>query len=220
MSARTIQLTDKLYQYLLDNSLREPEVLKRLRADTSALPFAMMQISPEQGQFMRLLVELMGARRALEVGTFTGYSAISIALGLPPDGRLITCDVDDDTTEIAHRYWTEAGLAERIELRLGVALETLDGLLADGAAGSFDFMFIDADKSNYDGYYERGLTLLRPGGLVAIDNALWDGSVIDRHKQDHSTRAIRALNRKVHEDVRVGISLVPIGDGVMLARKL
>jgi len=219
MSRRPTELTDTLHEYLLANSLREPPILARLRDETAKLPMANMQIGPEQGQFMRLLVELIGARRTIEVGTFTGYSALSVAMALPKDGKLIACDISEDYTAIARRYWAEAGLAERIDLRLAPALETLDGLLAKGGAGAYDFAFIDADKEGYDGYYERCLSLLRPGGLVAIDNVLWDGSVADESDQSPDTRAIRALNAKVHRDDRVSISLIPIGDGLMLARK-
>ncbi len=219
MAARPTYLTDRLYDYLLANSLREPAVLRRLREETAALPAANMQIAPEQGQFMALLVELIGARRTLEVGTFTGYSALVVALALPADGRVIACDVSEPYTAIARRYWAEAGVADKIELRLAPALETLDGLLAEGAAGGFDFIFIDADKGSYDTYYERALALLRPGGLIAVDNVLWSGAVADKSRQDADTRAIRALNAKLLGDRRVAISLVPIGDGLMLARK-
>ena len=178
-----------------------------------------MQISPEQGQFMALLIELTGARRTLEVGTFTGYSALSVALALPADGRLTACDVNETYAAIARRYWAEAGVADKIELRLAPAVETLDNLVQEGAAGTFDFMFIDADKENYDTYYERGLELIRPGGLIAVDNVLWDGAVADESRHDAETRSIRALNAKIKGDQRVAISLVPIGDGLMLARK-
>jgi len=219
MTRRTIDLTDSLYEYLLANSLREPPVLARLRDETANRPMADMQIGPEQGQFMRLLVELIGAKRTIEIGTFTGYSALSVAMSLPKDGKLIACDISEEYTAIARRYWAEAGLAARIDLRLAPALETLDGLLADGGAGTFDFAFIDADKEGYDGYYERCLTLLRPGGLIAIDNVLWDGNVVDDSDQSADTRAIRALNAKMLKDDRVTISLIPIGDGLMLARK-
>ena len=219
MSARTIALTDKVYDYLLANSLREPPLLARLREETAVMPAANMQIGPEQGQFMALLVELIGARRTLEVGTFTGYSALSVALALPADGRVVACDISEEFTAVARRYWAEAGVADKIDLRLGPAVETLDALIAEGLSGAFDFMFIDADKQGYDAYYERGLALLRPGGLIAIDNVLWNGAVADPARQDKETRAIRALNRKVQADERVGISLVPIGDGLMLARK-
>ncbi len=219
MSARTIALTDKVYDYLLANSLREPPLLARLREETAVMPAANMQFGPEQGQFMALLVELIGARRTLEVGTFTGYSALSVALALPADGRVVACDISEEFTAVARRYWAEAGVADKIDLRLGPAVETLDALIAEGLSGAFDFMFIDADKQGYDAYYERGLALLRPGGLIAIDNVLWNGAVADPARQDKETRAIRALNRKVQADERVGISLVPIGDGLMLARK-
>ncbi len=219
MANRTITLSDGLYDYLLDVSLREPDVLRRLREETAKIPAAAMQIAPEQGQFMALLVELMEARNAIEVGTFTGYSSLSVALALPPGGRLVTCDVNAEWTAVARRYWAEAGVADRIELRLGPAVETLDGLVADGQAGTFDFAFIDADKAGYDAYYERILTLLRPGGLVSVDNVLWSGRVIDTAKQDADTRAIRAFNEKIHADPRVSLSLVPIGDGLTLARK-
>ncbi len=219
MSTRTTGLSDSLQQYLLRATLREPEVLVQLREETAKLPGAGMQISPEQGQLMRLLVELMGARKAIEVGVFTGYSSISVALGMPPDGRLIACDVNEEWTAIARRYWAKAKVADKIELRLAPALQTLDALLAAGQAGGFDFCFIDADKDRYDDYYERCLLLLRPGGLIAIDNALWGGSVADQSIQDEDTRAIRALNAKVLSDERVSMSLVPVGDGVLLARK-
>jgi caffeoyl-CoA O-methyltransferase len=219
MSSRTIAVTDALYDYLLQVSLREPPVLRRLREFTRRRPHANMQISPEQGQFMALLVEMIGAKRAIEVGTFTGYSSISVALALPPRGRLICCDVSEDYTTIARRFWREAGVEHKIELRLAPAKKTLDGLLKAGQAGKFDFAFIDADKENYGAYYERALKLLRPGGVIAVDNVLWGGSVIDPADQSADTKAIRAFNRKVRKDKRVSISLVPIGDGLMLARK-
>jgi caffeoyl-CoA O-methyltransferase len=219
MSPRTLNLSDTLYAYLLDNSLRESEVMRRLREETATLPGAGMQIGPEQGQFMALLVELMGAKRCLEIGTFTGYSALAVAQALPPDGRLLACDVNEKTTAIARRYWAEAGVAERIELRLAPALETLAALIAEGAENTFDFVFIDADKTNYDAYYEMSLALLRPGGLIAVDNVLWDGAVTDSASPDPSTRAIRALNAKVKSDQRVSCSLLPVGDGLLLALK-
>lgn len=219
MSNRTIAMTDPLYDYLLANALRESALQRELREETARLPRAGMQIAPEQGQLMALLVELIGARRALEIGSFTGYSALCVALALPPDGRLVACDVSEEYTAIARRYWARAGVADRIDLRLAPALETLDALIAEGASGSFDFAFIDADKTNYDAYYERVLRLLRPGGLVAIDNVLWGGSVADPSAQDADTEALRALNAKLRDDARVTISLVPIGDGLMLARR-
>ena len=219
MSTRTLALTDEIYRYLLEMSLREPESMRRLRAETARMEWARMQIAPEQAQFMALLVELMGARKALEIGTFTGYSALAVALALPPEGRLITCDISEEWTAVARRYWEEAGVAHKIDLRLAPALETLDALIDGGEAGSFDFAFIDADKETYEEYYERTLTLLRPGGLVTVDNVLWSGSVVDPSRQDADTEAIRAFNAKLREDTRVSLSLVPIGDGLTLARK-
>jgi len=219
MSRRSIEMTDALYAYLLENSLRETDILRRLREETAGLPGAGMQIAPEQGQFMALLAELIGARHCLEIGTFTGYSALAVALALPPDGRLIACDVNEKTTAVARRYWQEAGVAGKIDLRLAPALETLDALLADGAAGRFDFAFIDADKSNYEAYYERCLDLLRDGGLIAVDNVLWGGAVTNPAPGDSDTRAIRALNAKIASDQRVSCSMLPLGDGLTLVRK-
>jgi caffeoyl-CoA O-methyltransferase len=219
MSVATIAMTEALYGYLLHTTVREPEVLQRLRAETAQLPTGGMQISPEQGQLMRLLIELTGARRALEVGVFTGYSSTSVALALPPDGTLVACDVSEEWTTVARRYWHEAGIAAKIQLHLQPALVTLDALVAAGQSGSFDFAFIDADKTAYDAYYERCLTLLRPGGLLAVDNTLWSGAVADPADQRESTRALRALNQKIAGDTRVSASLVPIGDGLYLARK-
>jgi predicted O-methyltransferase YrrM len=218
MSARTIQVDDRLHAYLLAHSLREPKALSALRDETHALPQRNMQISPEQGQFMQLLVELMGARRIVEVGTFTGYSALAMALAMPPDGKIVTCDVSEEFTKVARRHWKGAGVADKIELRLAPALETLDALLKD-APSTFDMAFIDADKANYGAYYDRILGLLRPGGLCMIDNVLWDGRVADPSVQDADTVAIRALNGKIHADARVTVSMVPIGDGLTLARK-
>ncbi|MBK8908038.1 MAG: class I SAM-dependent methyltransferase [Rhodospirillales bacterium] len=219
MSRRTITMTDPLYAYLLDVSLREVDVLRRLRDATAPLPLAGMQISPEQGQFMALLVQMLGARRILEVGTFTGYSALSMALALPADARIIACDVNEEWTAVARRYWAEAGVAERIDLRLAPALETLQALVDEGQAGSFDFAFIDADKQNYQAYYEQSLILVRPGGVIAVDNVLWHGSVIDPDKHDPDTEAIRAFNAALRVDARIDLSLVPIGDGLTLARR-
>lgn len=220
MSTQTIRLTDAIQSYLVAVTVREPEAFRRLRVETARLENRNMQIAPEQGQFMALLVELLGARRALEIGTFTGYSALWIASALPPAGRLLCCDVNDEWTTVARRYWAEAGLADRIELRLAPALDTLDGLLADGQAGTFDFAFIDADKPNYDNYYERVLRLLRPGGLAALDNALNNGRVVDPTAHPDTHAAIHdAMNRKIRDDPRVSMSLVPIGDGLMLVRK-
>ncbi len=219
MSNRTIPITDALYDYLVRVTVREPELLVRLRRETASMRGSGMQIAPEQGQLMTLLVELTGARRALEIGTYTGYSSLCVAAALPDDGQLIACDVSDEYTQVARRYWQEAKVAHKIELRLAPALQTLDALLAEGAAESFDFAFIDADKEGYDAYYERSLRLLRSGGLIAVDNALWDGSVADPSRDDAGTRAIRALNQKAAGDARVTMSLVPIGDGLLLARK-
>ncbi|HUL09214.1 MAG TPA: class I SAM-dependent methyltransferase [Candidatus Acidoferrum sp.] len=219
MSSRTIPMTDRLYDYLLKVSLREPPLLAELRAETAKLPMAMMQISPEQGQFMALLAELIGARKAIEVGTFTGYSALCVAGALPPDGKLIACDISEEFTAVARRYWAKSGIGDRIELRLAPALDTLKSLLKDGGPGSFDFAFIDADKTQYDAYYEAILKLLRPGGLIAIDNVLWSGAVADGRKRDADTVALRALNEKLKTDKRVTLSMLPIGDGLTLARK-
>jgi predicted O-methyltransferase YrrM len=219
VSTRTIQVDDRLHAYLLAVSLREPEVLAKLRAETARHALSGMQISPEQGQLMAFLVEALGVRRALEVGVFTGYSSTIVALAMPPDGRLVACDVSEEFTNVARRYWREAGVEDRIDLRLGPALDTLGTLIEQGASGSFDFAFVDADKENYLGYYEHCLTLLRVGGVIAFDNVLWSGRVADPNDQSESTKAIRALNEKIHGDERVTISLVPIGDGVLLAKK-
>ena len=219
MSNRTFTLSDALYDYLVLVSLRESDILRRLRTETAALEGAHMQIAPEQGQFMALLVRLMGARRCLEVGVFTGYSTLCVASALPPDGRIVACDVNEHWTAIARRYWREAGVAERIELQLAPAVSTLDRLLANGQAQGFDFAFIDADKPNYGNYYERALALLRPGGLVAVDNTLWSGRVADPTHHDAETEAIRAFNASLKDDPRIALSLVPIGDGMTLALK-
>jgi predicted O-methyltransferase YrrM len=220
MSRRTLKLTDELHAYLVSQTVTETDVMRRLRSETAEMPEADMQIAPEQGQFMRLLVELVGARRALEIGTFTGYSALWIAAGLPADGRLICCDVSADWTAIARSYWAEAGVLEKIELRYGPALETLDLLQQEhdvGAARGFDFVFIDADKENSGNYYERALGLLRPGGLIAIDNAFHGCRVADPSIETDQAPH-RALNQRVCHDPRVTASLVPIGDGLLLAR--
>ena len=219
MSSRNGFIETHIYDYILANSLRDRDELKRLRQETQTMPMGGMQVSPDQGQFMGLLVELIDAKRIVEVGTFTGYSSIAMAMALPADGRLIACDVSDEFTGIARRYWQEAGVADKIELRLGPAVTTLDEMLAAGEAGCFDMAFIDADKENYDAYYERCLQLLRPGGLILIDNVLWGGRPADANVQDESTVAIRALNAKIHADERVTASLLSIGDGLTLARK-
>ena len=219
MSNRTITMTDALYGYLLETSLREAPLLKRLRDETAAHPRGGMQISPEQGQFMQLLTKLTDARRCIEVGVFTGYSSLAVALALPADGRILACDVSEEFTSVARRYWKEAGVAGKIELVLAPATETLDARLKTGEAGAYDLAFIDADKANYAQYYERLLKLLRPGGLVLVDNVLWSGTVIDPEDQDEDTVAIRAFNRLLHQDERVDLSMLPIGDGLTLARK-
>ena len=218
MSDRTLNLDDALYQYLLEVSLREHPVQAELRAITHQHPLARMQISPEQGQFMALLVKLIAARRTLEIGVFTGYSALAVALALPQDGCIVACDVSREYTDVARTYWEKAGVAAKIDLRLAPAVDTLDGLIAEGQAGHFDFAFIDADKTSYDVYYERCLTLLRQGGLIAIDNVLWGGRVA-HPAEDDDTAAIQALNRKLHGDARIDLSLLPISDGLTLARK-
>ena len=220
MSTRTIQITDKVYDYMQEVSVREPEILKRLRAETAELPEHNMQISPEQGQFMALLVGLIGARRALEIGTFTGYSALAVALALPDDGKLIACEISEEYTAIGRRYWQEAGLDTNIDLKIGLALDTLDGLITEGQAETYDFAFIDADKVNYQNYFDRALILLRPGGLIAVDNVLWNGTVADPLNTTKDTEAIREFNAELGDDTRVAISMVPIGDGLTLARKL
>ncbi|MCY1279934.1 O-methyltransferase [compost metagenome] len=215
MTNRTLNLDDALYGYLLDVSLRETPLLQRLRAETAAMPMARWQIAPEQGQFMALLVRLTGARRILEVGTFTGYSALCMAAELPDDGQLICCDLPGDYNAIARRYWQEAGLAERIELLLAPALDTLAGLDAD----SFDLAFIDADKANYPAYLEEALRVVRRGGLILFDNVLWSGRVLEAEPDSDDTRAIQALNRALKTDLRVDLSLLPLGDGLTLCRK-
>jgi len=220
MSNAFLALTDQIYAFMANNSLREPDVLRRLREETIAgNPRAVMAVSPVQGQFMMLLVKLIGAVKTLEVGVFTGYSSLCTALALPPQGRIVACDVSEEWTSVARRYWAEAGVADKITLRLAPAVETLDALLADGQAGTFDFAFIDADKENYDNYYERALKLTRVGGLIIFDNMLWYGKVADLAVQDAETVALRALNEKLHHDERVFVSLIAVGDGMSLAVK-
>lgn len=218
MSNRSLNLDDTLYEYLLTHSLREHPEQIALREATRSHPRAGMQISPEQGQFMALLVKLIGACRALEIGVFTGYSALSVALALPADGRILACDISEEYTRIGRPYWERAGVAHKIDLRLAPALETLDAELAAGAAGRYDFAFIDADKTGYASYVERCLQLLRPGGLIAIDNVLWSGAVA-RPARDEDTRALQALNERLHGDERIDLSMLPVGDGLTLARK-
>ncbi|MEH6466482.1 MAG: class I SAM-dependent methyltransferase [Porticoccus sp.] len=219
MSNKSINLTEQLHTYLLNVSLRELDILKALREETSNLPTANMQIAPEQGQFMALLVQLIGAKNTIEVGVYTGYSALAVAMILPDNGQIIACDVSEEYTSVARRYWSEAGVSQKIDLRLAPATETLKGLIVEGRSSTFDFAFIDADKESYSDYFELCLDLLRPGGLIAIDNVLWDGAVIDHQKQDVDTCAIRAFNQQLLSDDRVDISLVPIADGLTLARK-
>ena len=218
MAHRTLQLDDALYDYVLAHSLREHPAQVALREATKDHPHAGMQIGPEQGQFMALLARILGARRAIEIGVFTGYSALTVALALPDGGYLLACDVSDEYTRIGKPYWQAAGVAHRIDLRIGPALQTLDARLAAGEAGAYDFAFIDADKTAYDAYYERCLELVRQGGVIAIDNVLWSGSVARPAKTD-DTAALQALNDKLHRDERVDLSLLPIGDGLTLARK-
>ena len=219
MNLGRLGLSEALYEYILSVSLREADVLRRLREETARMPMAIMQIAPEQGQFMALIVEMIGAKRTLEVGVFTGYSSLAVALALPADGHITACDVSEEWTAIARRYWSEAGVAHKIDLRLAPGIDTLDALLADGQAGSYDFAFIDALKTEYADYYERVLQLLRQGGLIAVDNVLWNGAVADPADDREDTVAIRAFNEKLHGDDRVSLSLLPLADGLTLARK-
>jgi predicted O-methyltransferase YrrM len=219
MSSKTFQLDEGVHQYLVANTIRDLDVLHRLREETAGMEAGGMQISPEQGQFMQFLIKATKARRALEVGTFTGYSSLAVALALPEDGEVVACDVSEEFTTVARRYWEEAGVANRIHLRLGPGVETLEAMLDAGEGESFDFAFIDADKPNYERYYELCLQLVRPGGVIGIDNTLWGGSVADPSAQDESTVVIRTLNEKIRNDERVDMSLVPIGDGLLLACK-
>lgn len=219
MSDLQTPITVELAAYIRSVSLREPDLLRRLREETAQRADASMQLSPEEGQFLGMLVRLTDARRAVEIGVFTGLSSLHIAMAMPPEGRLIACDLNAETTAIARRYWGEAGVDRKIDLRIAPAIETLDGLLQEGAADSFDFAFVDADKTNYGRYYERVLKLLRPGGLAAFDNVIWHGRVVDEAEQDEDTRAIREFNANLHLDQRVWLSLVAMGDGLTLALK-
>lgn len=219
MFNQTIGLDDRLYSYFLSVSLREPDILRHLREESAAYCSAKMLIPPEQGQFLALLVQLLGAKKTLEIGVFTGYSALWVALALPPDGKIIACDISKESTAIARRYWQAAGVADKIDLQIAPALETLERLLAEGQAETFDFVFIDADKRNYEAYYERSLKLVRIGGTIAIDNVLWKGAVADPQNQDKRTPYIRNFNQKLHQDERVTLSMIPIGDGLTLALK-
>lgn len=219
MSTKSFFLDDRLYEYLLSVSLRDDPVAARLREETSRLAQSNMQIAPEQAQFLALLVRLAGARRTLDIGVFTGYSALAVARALPGDGEVVALDVSKEWTDIARRYWREAGVDDRIDLHIAPADQSLDALIADGASGTFDFAFIDADKENYEAYYERSLELLRPGGVIAVDNVLWSGSVADPSNREPDTEAIRDFNRKLHHDDRIELSMVPIADGLTLAVK-
>jgi len=219
MTNKTIGISDDLAAYVVRFGSREPEVLARLREETAALPQHSMQIAPEEGAFLAMLVELTGARRCIEIGTFTGYSSTAVALALPEDGSLVCCDVSEEWTSLARGYWAEAGVASKIDLRIAPAAETLDQLLADGQDAAYDFAFVDADKTGYDGYFERLLRLLRPGGLIAFDNTLWGGRVLDEDAEDEDTRAIQALNTKLAGDERISLCLLPLADGVTLARR-
>jgi predicted O-methyltransferase YrrM len=220
MSRIHTPITDELADYIRQVTLREPEALRRLREETESHPHASMQTSPEQGQFLHLLARMAGAKKTLEVGVFMGYSSTWVALALPPGGKVLACDVSEEYTTRARQAWREAGVEAKIDLHIAPALETLDGLIAAGASGTFDFAFVDADKSNYANYYERALVLLRQGGVVAIDNVLWDGAVIDPDVHDKDTESIRAFNRKLHDDARVALSMATMGDGLTLACKL
>jgi len=220
LSTRSIGLEEKLYRYLKDYSLREAPLLAELREETAKMPQANMQIAPEQGQFMALLARIIGARRYLEVGTFTGYSALAVMQAMPVQGEATCLDISEEWTTIAQRYWIRAGLADRIHLHLRPAAETLALLIRDGWSGDYDMAFIDADKTGYADYYEACITLVRPGGLILVDNTLWDGEVVRPvEEQDQDTRAIAAFNSLVHADERVDVSLIPIGDGLTIVRK-
>jgi predicted O-methyltransferase YrrM len=219
MPSEDLTIDEPLWEYMRRVTLREPDILRRLREETAGLPTSSCQISAEQGQFMALLMHLIGARRTIEVGVYTGYSALVVAQALPDDGRIIACDINEEWTAIARRYWREAGVDRKIDLRIGRALNTLDDLIASGQGNRFDFVFIDADKTNYGNYYERALVLLRPGGLIAVDNVLWYGRVIDASVDDPDTRAIRAFNEQLKNDDRVWLSMLPVRDGLTLACK-
>lgn len=219
MSNKSFSLSEPLYRYLCEVSLREPALLRQLREDTAQREDANMQIAPEQGQFMAMLLRLMQAHQVIEVGVYTGYSSLIMAQALPRDGRILACDINPETTEIARQAWARAGVVDKIDLQLAPALETLDKEIAAGHAGRYDFAFIDADKTNYANYYERCLALLRPGGLIVVDNTLWAGRVLDTESDDEDTRAIQAFNQQVADDTRVDISLLPLADGLTLLHK-
>ena len=219
MSKNPVSYDENMYQYIKSVSLRESEQLRLLREATQAMEQANMQISPDQGQFMAMLVKLMNARCIVEVGTFTGYSALAMAQALPEDGRLIACDISREWTSTGQIYWEQAGVADRIDLRIGPALDTMDELLDEGLAGTVDLIFIDADKGNYQHYYQRGIELLKTNGLIVVDNVFWDGAVIDDRNQEEDTVSIRNMNQIISRDQRVDISMIAIGDGLFLARK-
>lgn len=219
MSNRSDLNLAELYPYLFAHSVRESELMQQLREETARDPMARMQIAPEQGQFMALLIQLINAKQVIEVGTFTGYSSLAMAQAMPEDGRLICCDISETWTAMARRYWEQAGVTQRIELRIAPAQDTLQALLDEGLAGRFDAMFIDADKENYATYYELGLQLIRAGGLIMVDNVLWSGRVLDEHSNDPDTQAIRAFNRSLFQDERVDLSMLPLADGLTLVRK-
>lgn len=219
MSNTSIGVPEDLHEYLVAHGVREPDILRRLREETAALPQHDMQIAPEQGAFMALLVEILDARRCIELGTFTGYSSLVVTLAMPSDGLMVCCDVSEEWTSVARRYWAEAGVGDRVDLRLGPALETLDELLAGGAAGTFDFAFVDASKREYPDYHERIVRLLRQGGVVAYDNVFWAGDILDESKTDPDTLGVRRLNDRLAQDERVTISMIPVADGLTLARK-
>lgn len=219
MTRKSLNVTDAVYDYLLSVSLKEPEILRQCREETAMLPLARMQIAPEQGQFFQFLIQSLQVKTAIEVGVYTGYSSLAIALALPADGTLIACDHDPEVTRLAQQYWEAAGVSDRIELRLGPALQTLDDLLAKGQTEQFDFAFIDADKPEYIDYYERLLRLVRRGGVIAIDNVLWYGQPADPGCHDQDTEAIRRFNTYLFKDSRVRTSLIPMADGITLALK-
>jgi len=219
MANKTMGISDDLAAYVVKVGTREPDVLARLREETAAIPQHNMQIAPEQGAFLALLVELIGARRCIEVGTFTGYSSTAVALALPADGQIVCCDVSEEWTSLARRYWAEAGVTGKVDLRIAPATETLDQLVAGGQEATYDFAFVDADKAGYDAYYERLLRLVRPGGLIVFDNMLWGGDVLDTDPSDEDTKALQALNAKLARDERITLCLLPVADGVTLARR-
>jgi predicted O-methyltransferase YrrM len=220
LSTHTIDIDDRLYAYMLDISLREPDVLRRLRDETAKHPMAIMQISPEQGQLMQMLVRMLGAKKCIEVGVFTGYSSLAVALALPADGRIVACDISEDYTAVGEPFWKDAGVRDKIDLQIAPATETLDAMITAGETGDYDFAFIDADKPGYPEYFERCLALLRVGGVIAVDNIFMDGNVADPDTTSENAQAMRKFNAMLKDDTRVELSLIPIGDGLTLARKV